>query len=155
MAAASPHAGDGKSVLVTMPKMREMAGQGTNDTVANSHDAGRGPGGVAKQVDMGPYMANLQKRIKSRWTPLKDNVSNRVKLLFKIALNGELSNVSISVPSGNPQADQAALKAVREAAPFPPLPTGADQFAENGKVDIEFTFDYNVFGGGGQNRVHY
>jgi hypothetical protein len=34
---------------------------------------------------------------------------------------------------------------VENAAPFRPLPAGAPE-----DVDIQFTFDYNVFGGGGR-----
>ena len=40
--------------------------------------------------------------------------------------------------------DRAALKAVEDSAPFRPLPEHAPP-----SVDIEFTFDYNVFGEAG------
>jgi TonB family protein len=46
--------------------------------------------------------------------------------------------------SGNQDTDQAAIDAVKRAAPFDPLPS--DYRGTN--VDIKFTFDINVFGGG-------
>jgi TonB family protein len=46
--------------------------------------------------------------------------------------------------SGVAIADKAALQAVENAAPFRTLPPGASD-----DVDIQFTFDYNVFAGGG------
>jgi TonB family protein len=55
-----------------------------------------------------------------------------------------MSNLRLANSSGVTAADEAALKAIETAAPFHPLPAGAPA-----DVDIEFTFDYNVFNGGG------
>lgn len=95
-----------------------------------------------KEPDFGPYMRDLQDRIKRRWEPPRGNESKRVVLLFKIAKDGRLLKVTIVKGSGLPVADKAALDAVENAAPFKPLPPefrGSD-------VEIQFTFDYNVFG---------
>jgi TonB family protein len=99
--------------------------------------------GSRKNVDFGAYMALLQRRIKSRWTPPRVPDSKRVQLIFKISPTGELLDLNLARSCGIAESDQAAMKAVREAAPFPHLPAGADE-----AVDIEFTFDYNVFNGG-------
>ncbi len=107
--------------------------------------------GVEKQdssdedIDFGPYMADLQRRIKRAWFPPKGNESKRVVVIFKIHSHGELSNLRIDKSSGVPIADTAGLKAVQNAAPFRPLPEGAPD-----DIDVQFTFDYNVFGGAGQ-----
>lgn len=85
------------------------------------------------------YMADLQRRIKRAWFPPKDGESKKVKVVFKIHTNGELSNLKISQSSGMALADQAALKAIENAAPFRKLPSGSPE-----NVDVEFTFDYNV-----------
>lgn len=104
---------------------------------------GRDPGGVAKRnLDWGPYMANLQRRIKSQWMPQRYPNSNRVMVEFNISRSGELSGLRLTQSSGSPVVDEAAMQAVRNSAPFPPLPQGAEE-----KVLIQFTFDYNVFGG--------
>jgi len=65
-------------------------------------------------------------------------------VVFKVHSGGELSALRIDHGSGVAIADNAALKAVEDAAPFRPLPAGAPD-----SVDIQFTFDYNVFNGTG------
>ncbi len=95
-----------------------------------------------KEPDFGPYMKELQRRIKMNWDPPKGNESKRVILLFSIARDGRLLNVKVYRSSGLPAADNAAIDAVKLTAPFRPLPP---EFKGN-SVDIQFTFDYNVFG---------
>ena len=76
------------------------------------------------------------------WDPPKGNESKRVVLLFSIARDGRLLNVKVHRSSGLAAADKAAIDAVKLTAPFRPLPP--DFRGDN--VDIQFTFDYNVFG---------
>lgn len=92
------------------------------------------------EVDFGPYMATLQKKIKHQWSPPKGEESKRVVVFFSIDKMGTLSRLKIDRGSGIGNADKAALKAVEDATPFDPLPEGAPA-----SVDIQFTFDYNVF----------
>ena len=54
---------------------------------------------------------------------------------FRIAANGGLAGVSIAQSSGKPRLDQAALRHVQRAAPFPPPPPGAR---------TRFSFAYEV-----------
>ena len=63
-------------------------------------------------------------------------------MLFTIAKDGRLLNVKVVKSSGTPLADKAALAAVELTAPFRPLPS---EF-KGPSIDIQFTFDYNVFG---------
>lgn len=90
--------------------------------------------------NFGPYMDELQKRIKRCWFPPKDLANKRVMVIFKIHSDGSLSHLRIDKSSGSALADQAALKAVESAQPFRQLPKYAPS-----DVDIQFTFDYNVF----------
>ena len=95
-----------------------------------------------KEPDFGPYMRELQRRIKMNWDPPKGDESKRVVLLFKIAKDGRLLSCSVHKSSGLPNADKAAIQAVQLTAPFKPLPP---EF-KGANIDIQFTFDYNVFG---------
>ena len=95
-----------------------------------------------KEPDFGPYMRELQRRIKMNWDPPKGNESKRVVLLFKIAKDGRLLSCSVFKSSGLQKADSAALNAVNLAAPFRPLP----HEYKGSSIDVQFTFDYNVFG---------
>jgi TonB family protein len=123
-------------------------GSGTGGSGSGSGGGNPGGGGgrpgidAIREPDFGPYMRELQRRIKMNWDPPKGNESKRVVLLFKIAKDGRLLNCSVFKSSGLPNADKAALNAVHLAAPFRPLPP---EF-KGQSIDIQFTFDYNVFG---------
>lgn len=117
---------------------------GGNGNVGNPGGGGGAPGiDALREPDFGPYMRELQNRIKMNWDPPKGNESKTVVLLFKIAKDGRLLSCRVNRSSGLPSADQAALKAVELTAPFRPLP--ADFKGQS--IDIQFTFDYRVFGG--------
>ena len=119
------------------------AGGGGTGNIGNPGGGGGRPGiDAIREPDFGPYMRDLQRRIKMNWDPPKGNESKRVVLLFKIAKDGRLLSCSVFKSSGLPNADKAALNAVQLTAPFRPLP--ADFRGQS--IDIQFTFDYNVFG---------
>ena len=92
-------------------------------------------------VDFSPYMAALQTRIKSNWSPPQASDSKHVVVQFKVFSDGRLANLCVVTSSGLKTADEAALKAVEHCAPFERLPAGAPS-----DVDIQFTLDYNVYG---------
>jgi TonB family protein len=142
--------GGGPEIVVT-PSVPRGAGGGPGGGGGTGQEGNPAPNnnrgnstGAQADVDFGPYMADLQRRIKKHWFPPKGNESKRVVVVFKIHSQGELSDLRIDHSSGVALADNAALKAVEDAAPFRPLPTGAPD-----SVDIQFTFDYNVFNGQG------
>jgi TonB family protein len=101
------------------------------------------PSIATEPIDWGPYMADLQRRIKRAWFPPRGQEDRRVVLTFKVHSNGELSHLRLTGSSGYAEADRQALAAVENAAPFQHLPKGASDDA-----DIQFTFDYNVYSGG-------
>lgn len=134
----SPSAGSGGSGQLS----RGSSAGGTGN-VGNPGGGGGAPGiDALREPDFGPYMRELQRRIKLNWDPPKGNESKTVVLLFKIARDGRLISCRVHRSSGLPSADQAALKAVELTAPFRPLP--ADFKGQS--IDIQFTFDYRVFG---------
>lgn len=96
----------------------------------------------AEDTDFGPYMANMQRRVKKNWYPPKNKESKHTKVLWKVLSDGTVTKVRVKDSSGDPSVDAAALKAVRTVGKLRPLPAGAPD-----DVDIEFTFDYNVKGG--------
>jgi TonB family protein len=88
-------------------------------------------------VDYGPYMADLQRRVYSHWNAPKDldPLKNTV-VSFKVNKDGTVLDLKVKRSSGTKLFDDAALKAVLEAAPFRSLPDPSV-----GDVDIEFTFN--------------
>ena len=134
----SPSAGNSGSGQLS----RGSSAGGTGN-IGNPGGGGGAPGiDALREPDFGPYMRELQRRIKLNWDPPKGNESKTVVLLFKIARDGRLLSCRVHKSSGLPSADQAALKAVELTAPFRPLP--ADFKGQS--IDIQFTFDYRVFG---------
>jgi len=127
---------------------RLSRGSSGHGNAGNPGGGGGAPGiDAIREPDFGPYMRELQRRIKMNWEPPKGNESKRVVLLFKIARDGRLLSVRTFKSSGVPTADKAALSAVELTAPFKPLPPDF----KGSSIDIQFTFDYNVFGASGYN----
>lgn len=89
----------------------------------------------------GPYMSALQKKIKGSWNPKTMKKSRRTVLLFTVNKKGEVSNIRVVNSSGDKKADAEAIEAVKKSSPFPPLP---NEYKEK-NIDINFTFDYNVW----------
>ena len=113
-------------------------GSGGNPSPGNPNGA---PGiDALRQPNWGPYMKNLEQRIKRNWTPPKGDSSKRVVINFTIGRDGRLLSAKVVKSSGVPLADRAAMSAIELTAPFAPLPP---EFRGQ-SVPIEFTFDYNV-----------
>ncbi len=98
------------------------------------------PSHTFRLPDYDTYMTSLQNKIKKMWTPPKGSETRRVVAIFKVHKNGLASNIQLTETSGTPVADAAAIAAVERAAPFQHLPEGSPD-----SVDVQFTFDYNVW----------
>lgn len=92
-----------------------------------------------KDLDMTPYLTEMQHRIKRCWYPPRGEESKVVVVVFKINSDGTISKLQIAKSSGVDSADKAAMMAVQMASPFGALPDGSSD-----DVDIQFAFDYNV-----------
>ena len=98
-------------------------------------------------TDYDAYMRELSRNLKQSWHPPKLSTTNQTVVRFSISPQGELNNLLLATSSGVAEADLAAMKAVKDAAPFKALPSGEEK-----PVDILFTFDYNVFSGPGNGQ---
>jgi TonB family protein len=138
------------------PSLAPTGGSGTKIAKGGGGSGGYGnpgpgnPNGrpgidAIKEPDFGPYMRDLQRRIKMNWDPPKGDESKRVVLIFQIAKDGRLLSCRVFKSSGLQSADNAAINAVKATAPFRPLPAEY----KGQQIDIHFTFDYNVFGASG------
>lgn len=86
-----------------------------------------------------PYIADMERRITRAWFPPKVTENKRVMVVFKVHRNGIMSNLLLARSSGLAIADEAALKAIRNAAPFRPTPTGSLP-----DIDFAATFRFGV-----------
>jgi TonB family protein len=83
------------------------------------------------------YLRQVQRKISDKWDgQARDGTQPQV--VFDIGRDGRVSGLRIEKTSGNPLYDQAALRAITEAAPLPPLP---DDFKESFlKVHLGFNY---------------
>ena len=119
---------------------RGQGGYGSGGNPSPGNPNGRPGIDAVRQPNWGPYMKDLEQRIKRNWSPPKGDSSKRVVITFTIARDGRLLTHKITKSSGIPLADKAAMDAIEQTAPFRPLPP---EF-KGASVPIEFTFDYNV-----------
>ena len=150
---APPVSQPSPSVAVTPPKpigqasllggtLTRDARQAAWDQEANTIRNAPGPTQLAarQDFDLGPYLANLRRRVQERWRPKAPDQRRQTVIGFTISRNGEISNMRILQSSGSPQTDAETLLAIQQAAPFGPLP---EQFPYN-QLNVEFTFNIYV-----------
>jgi TonB family protein len=111
----------------------------------NSNRDRQGTSGIdarSQDIDLTSYLNKLKQRVQQQWLPGMSQSNRRTVLHFTINRSGQVSNLNIAQTSGFSVTDEVALNAIQQAAPFAPLPTG---YSKN-QIDIEFTFDINVYG---------
>ncbi len=118
------------------------ARQAPLDQEANTTRNAPGPTQLAarQEFDLGPYLANLRRRVQERWHPHTPDQRRQAVIGFTISRSGQISNMRVLQTSGNPQTDTETLLAIQRAAPFGALP---EQFPHN-QLEIEFTFNIYV-----------
>lgn len=99
-------------------------------TAAAAPNVAVGAAGVASIEGDFPYtiyIQNMNRLIGSHWTRPEVKPGTSASVRFTIDRDGSLRDVAIETPSGNDYYDRAAIRAIRETSPLPPLP-----FAYNG-----------------------
>lgn len=94
-----------------------------------------------KGFPLGEYANTIIERVKGNWM-IPSNLRNsqgHTTIVFYIGKNGQFVDAHIAIPSGNSSLDLAALSAVIESNPFPPLPSGFP----GERVGAKFVFSYN------------
>ncbi len=94
-----------------------------------------------KGFPLGEYATQIVERVKENWL-IPSNLRNsrgRTTVVFYIDKTGRYTNARIVASSGSNTFDNAALMAIIDSNPFPPLPKGfpGDQ------VGAKFVFSYN------------
>ncbi len=91
------------------------------------------------------YMQHVKDQIEGVWEyPEEAQLKNQqgsLLLLFSIDKNGRLVALKLLRSSGFPLLDKAAMDAVREAAPFPPLP----KRLKLDRLNVYATFSYRLY----------
>ena len=84
------------------------------------------------------YIAVIHRKIKEQWDGYALS-GQQPAVIFEIARDGELKRIVVAKSSGNQYYDQAAIRAVTQAKPFPPLPE--DFKKPTLTVSLQFAYD--------------
>ncbi len=102
----------------------------------------QGKGAVTVEVDFpySWYFGAIHRKISERWDD-KALPGQQPVVVFEIGRDGQvnMSSIAVEKTSGNPLYDRAALRAIQEANPFPPLP---DDFKRS-LLRVHLNFLYN------------
>lgn len=93
--------------------------------------------------DMGPYLKILKQLVQGNWripNIARFEVAGVTGISFKIHKDGRISDVQVALTSRYEPLDVAALNAINNTDPAPPLP----QHVEEDFVPIKFGFYYNM-----------
>ncbi|MBI5243677.1 MAG: TonB C-terminal domain-containing protein [Elusimicrobia bacterium] len=82
------------------------------------------------------YLTTLRSALWDKWSPRMPQLAGECGVVFTILRDGSVVDLNIESSSGDGGFDYAAISAVREAAPFPPLPPGFNESFL--KVHVQF-----------------
>ncbi|MBU4531903.1 MAG: energy transducer TonB [Hoeflea sp.] len=123
-------AGDGGKQRATASKSSSGSATAKRNTAAGNASVSNYPGKIASK---------LRRALRYPREAKRQGIRGDVVVTFVVAGNGGISNVRISRSSGSPVLDGAAADAVRRAAPFPPIPSGAGRSSWSFSVPLGFT----------------
>jgi protein TonB len=86
----------------------------------------------------GAYADLVAQRVTEKWqnSALAGQTAPMAIVTFEILRDGSIRNAKVAQPSGNSTMDYSALRAVMDAAPFPPLPSEYDR--NQASVELQF-----------------
>lgn len=118
------------------------------DVVAKKEEPGKDSGITfdTKELRYHGYMSKLQSRIEGIWKYPHEAASKGIygdlRIKFTIKKDGMLGNVELGRTSGHRSLDEAAIKALKDAEPFWPLP---EEWGREG-ITIDGHFIYTIHG---------
>ncbi|MDJ0678562.1 MAG: TonB family protein [Xenococcaceae cyanobacterium MO_167.B52] len=92
-----------------------------------------------QNLDLGPYFAEIRRRVRRNWKPSQPNKERNTILVFSIQRNGQITGLRIVQSSGSPINDQESLEAVQKSAPFRALP------ANFPRQELKVQFNFNIY----------
>lgn len=121
-----------KSPALSEPKLTEQTPANTNAQSPTTSGASSKTGGIIKtDGESSPfdyYLRLVELRVFNHWKPpFRQAGEYSVVVHFFIEKSGKVSSLELEKSSGAFAVDQAAMRAVQNADPLPPLPAGAKE----------------------------
>lgn len=85
-------------------------------------ETGGGQAASKSEVMDSPYFNRLSEKVRSLWVYTGDKKDIETIVSLKISQSGKLISLWIDESSGDGEYDESVLRAIKKAAPFPPLP---------------------------------
>lgn len=79
-------------------------------------------------TDWGSYLSQVQRRVTEHWQIQGSGYSHTTRVQLTLASQGSIEGIRILAPSDDALVDAAVISAIRQAAPFDPLPEGYRRF---------------------------
>ena len=133
---------EAKSIKPSQLKQKTPVAE-VKGTEAAAREVRERKGGGSVDIHKFPYewyLNGMESHIYGNWDTFRANFytnrSVRATVYFQIDRNGGISDVRIEHSSMNDEVDNSALAAVRNSAPFPPLPPGYNEKS----LEVHFGF---------------
>jgi protein TonB len=149
--AATPRAGDKELPAMAAPTPKPVPERAPAETIARvtpppaplgrRDGSPEGAGAITFTRGDFPfswYVMTVHGKISARWAG-RAIPGQQPTVTFDINRDGRISGLAIEKSSGNSYYDQAALRAITEAAPFPPLPQEYDGSVLGVKLGFQFS----------------
>jgi protein TonB len=122
--------------------LSEDSGSSFFNPQANASQQALNPSGLdaRQELDLGPYFAEIRRRVKRNWQPSAPSDNRHTILAFSIQRNGQITGLRVVQSSGSQKSDRDSLEAVKKSAPFAALPANFPQE----QLNIEFNFNIYV-----------
>ena len=122
--------------------LADNSGSSLFNPQANASQQALNSGGLDARQDlnMGPYFAEIRRRVRRNWRPSSPGNDRHTVLAFSIQRNGQITGLRIVQSSGSEKVDRDSVAAVQKSGPFAALPAN---FPEE-KLDLQFSFNIYV-----------
>ena len=120
----------------------EDSGSSFFNPQANASQQALNPSGLDARQDLnlGPYLAEIRRRVKRNWKPSAPNNNRHTVLIFSIQRNGQITGLRVRQSSGSEKVDRESLEAVQKSGPFAALPANFP----NEQLNVEFNFNIYI-----------
>ena len=124
---------------VKPPELMEVKENEGDETYNHWQDGGSSTKGTGITSSLADYLKVLHSKLKHAWSPPPGTVRH-IKVIFRLSKGGNLVSIQLIQSCGDKVADESALVAVKNSAPFGKLPGDyRHQF-----LDLAYTFNYTT-----------
>ena len=121
--------------------VKKYTGESTDaggEGFGSTGQGGRGfGGGETRPPEFFRYQQLLESHVKRGWRWHDPSIPLRASVCFRLAENGNMSDITLCTSSGDPKFDSSVFRAVQKANPAPVPPSNVYEFFR--RVRITFT----------------